>query len=262
MNARADPLASLNHEQLGAVLHGVEADHAQPLLIIAGAGSGKTTTLAARVARLVLSGVDPHRILLLTFSRRAALEMQGRVGAMLHQALGFTSTQRPPELPWSGTFHSVGARLLRSYATRIGLSDSFTIHDRGDAEDLMSLVRQELGLAATHKRFPMKGTCLAIYSRVVNCSEPLATVLQQVFPWCAAWHAELKQLFRAYVQEKQRQHALDYDDLLLYWHEMVADASLAREIGARFDHVLVDEYQDTNRLQAAILTALKPDGRA
>jgi len=259
---RADPFASLNEQQRAAVEHGIGAGAiGGPLLVIAGAGSGKTMTLASRVARLVLAGADPLCILLLTFSRRAAQEMERRVGRVLHQALGFASTQAPPALPWSGTFHSVGARLLRAYAGRIGLSESFTIHDRADAEDLMGLLRHELDLTQTKNRFPLKGTCLAIYSRVMNSQAPLADVLQDHYPWCTEWQAELKRLFRAYVEQKQQQHVLDYDDLLVYWSQMMGDADLARHVGARFDHVLVDEYQDTNRLQAAILLALKPDGR-
>ena len=259
---RSDPFASLNDEQRAAVEHGIGAHAtAAALLVIAGAGSGKTMTLAARVARLVLAGADPQRILLLTFSRRAAQEMERRVGRVLHQALGFASTQRAPTLGWAGTFHSVGARLLRAYAGRIGLSESFTVHDRADAEDLMGLARHELELAQAKHRFPLKGTCLAIYSRVMNSQAPLATVLQERYPWCAQWETQLKQLFRAYVVQKQQQHVLDYDDLLVYWSQMMADADLARHVGARFDHVLIDEYQDTNRLQAAIVLALKPDGR-
>jgi len=257
----ADPFAALNAQQRSAVEHGIAEAPPRPLLVIAGAGTGKTMTLASRVARLVLAGADPQRILLLTFSRRAALEMQRRVGRVLHQAMGLRSTQPSPELPWAGTFHSVGARLLREYAGRIGLSDSFTIHDRSDAEDLMGLVREELGFARSTRRFPLKGTCLAIYSRAVNSEQALADVLAQTFPWCAGWEEELTRLFRGYVQDKQRQRALDYDDLLLYWAQMVAEPALAREVGARFDHVLVDEYQDTNRLQASILLAMKPDGR-
>src|SRR5437867_3586287 len=252
----ADPFATLNDQQRAAVEHGNE-----PLLVIAGAGSGKTMTLAARVARRVLAGADPQRLLLLTFSRRAALEMERRVGRVLHQALGWASTRKPPALHWAGTFHSIGARLLRDHAGAIGLPETFTIHDRGDAEDLMALTRQKLGFAAAKKRFPLKGTCLAIYSRAVNSRASLVDVLREHYPWCLEWEGELKQLFRAYVDEKQQQHALDYDDLLLYWAQMMGDAPLARAIGARFEHVLVDEYQDTNRLQAAILQGLKPDGR-
>ena len=262
---RPDPFAALNPQQRAAVEHGLEASppHAipGPMLVIAGAGSGKTMTLAARVARLVLAGADPQRILLLTFSRRAAQEMAQRAGRVLHQALGFASTQAAPKLQWAGTFHGIGARLLREYATQIGLAANFTIQDRGDSEDLMGLARHDLKFATAKNRFPLKGTCLAIYSRVLNSRQPLAEVLHTVYPWCEPWEGELKQLFRAYVTEKQNQCVLDYDDLLLYWSQMLADPALARHVAARFDHVLVDEYQDTNRLQAAILLALKPDGR-
>lgn len=257
----AAALAKLNDEQRAAVEHGVDAAlDDRPLLVIAGAGSGKTNTLAHRVARLIAQGTDPQRILLLTFSRRAAQEMERRAGQVLMRVLGLAS-QAPPALPWAGTFHGVGARLLREYAARIGLDENFTIHDRGDAEDLMGLVRNDIGLASMERRFPRKGTCLSIYSRAVNTCAPLADVLKQAFPWCAEWEAELRRLFGAYVEAKQQQCVLDYDDLLLYWAEMVAEPSLAAEVGARFDHVLVDEYQDTNLLQAAILRALKPDGR-
>ena len=270
-----DPFASLNHAQRAAVEHGIGIGSGindtsvtritritnGPLLVIAGAGSGKTLTLASRVARLVLAGADPNRVLLLTFSRRAAAEMALRVGRVLHGALGYAATQRAPSLPWAGTFHGVGARLLRELAPRIGLAENFTIQDRGDSEDLMGLTRHELQFAQTHKRFPLKATCLAIYSRVLNSQAPLADVLNTVYPWCREWEAELKQLFRAYVAEKQMQQVLDYDDLLLYWSQAMQVEAIAQHMAARFDHVLVDEYQDTNRLQALILRGLKPDGR-
>ena len=166
-----------------------------------------------------------------------------------------------PALPWSGTFHSIGARLLREYAGRIGLDESFTIHDRGDAEDLMGMVRHEIGLSETKNRFPLKGTCLGIYSRVLNTCDPLTLVLQDTYPWCSQWEGELKRLFGAYVEAKQQQNVLDYDDLLLFWAEMMAEPQLAQEVGARFDHLLVDEYQDTNRLQSQIILAMKPTGQ-
>ena len=251
-----DPLAGLNDAQRLAVAHGVADGDVRPLLIVAGAGSGKTNTLAHRVAHLIRHGADPARILLLTFSRRAAQEMERRAETVL------TGVQRGGvSLPWSGTFHAIGARLLREHAPRIGLDHAFTIHDRGDAEDLMGLVRHELGLDSTEQRFPKKGTCLAIYSRAVNGQEPLDEVLAQFFPWCAQWEAELRRLFAAYVEAKAEQNALDYDDLLLYWAEMMGEPSLAQEVGMRFDHVLVDEYQDTNRLQARILLAMRPTGQ-
>ena len=187
--------------------------------------------------------------------------MERRAGHLLQRAFGAATRHTPAALRWAGTFHSVGARLLREYAERIGLQESFTILDRGDAEDLIAIVRHELGLDTTKRRFPTKATCLAIYSRVVNSEAALTAVLEHAYPWCAAWETELRKLFAAYVRAKQAQNVLDYDDLLQYWSCMVEEPALARAIGDRFDHVLVDEYQDTNRLQASILLALKPDGR-
>ncbi|QOY92990.1 ATP-dependent helicase [Massilia sp. UMI-21] len=262
--ATDDPFAGLNAEQRAAVEHDMGAPTVRPLLVVAGAGSGKTNTLAHRVARLIQSGADPQRILLLTFSRRAAAEMGRRAGGVLQRLLGTGGVggghAAPAALPWAGTFHAIGARLLREYAGRIGLDDSFTIHDRGDSEDLMGLVRHEIGLSQLEKRFPLKGTCLSIYSRVVNTRAPLQEVLQSTFPWCSEWEERLKTLFGAYVDAKQEQNVLDYDDLLLFWAEMAADPELGPELGALFDHVLVDEYQDTNRLQASIITGMKPGG--
>ncbi len=263
-HARADDfLAPLNVEQRLAVEHGIGSEMpggCGPLLIIAGAGSGKTNALAFRVAYLLAHGADPHRILLLSFSRRAAAELERRAGQIVSRVLGRGGIHRPPALPWSGTFHSVGARLLRHYAQRIGLQESFTIHDRQDSEDLLALSRHDLGFSESKTRFPTKATCLAIYSRVINSGAPLREVLISTFPRFAQWESELKALFDAYIAAKQAQNVLDYDDLLLYWSIMVAETDLASEIGNRFDHVLVDEYQDTNRLQASILKCMKPDG--
>jgi DNA helicase-2/ATP-dependent DNA helicase PcrA len=263
--ALADPYALLNAEQRAAVEHDIGVPAPRPLLVVAGAGSGKTNTLAHRVARLIQSGADPQRILLLTFSRRAANEMVQRAGGVLQRIFG-TSSHAVAGLPWAGTFHGIGARLLREYAGRIGLEASFTIHDRGDSEDLMGMVRQDIGLTpggqpGGQKRFPLKGTCLAIYSRVVNSRDDIKTVLQSTFPWCSEWEEQLKRLFGAYVDAKQEQNVLDYDDLLLFWAEMASDPELGPELGALFDHVLVDEYQDTNRLQAAIIQGMKADGQ-
>lgn len=257
-------LEKLNEQQRKAVEHGVglaEGETGGPLLIIAGAGSGKTNTLAHRVAHLIVNGADPRRILLMTFSRRAASEMSRRVERICRNVLGSNSAILTDALAWSGTFHGIGARLLRMYAEQIGLNMDFTIHDREDSADLINLARHELGFSKTESRFPTKGTCLAIYSRTVNSQTPLSEILRQHYPWVAMWEEQLKELFAAYVEAKQSQNVLDYDDLLLYWAQMVGDPDLADDIGKRFDHVMVDEYQDTNRLQASVLMALKPGGR-
>jgi DNA helicase-2/ATP-dependent DNA helicase PcrA len=251
-----DPLAALNPEQRAAATFDAGVAGSRPLLVIAGAGTGKTTTLAHRVAQLLLAGADPGRILLLTFTRRAAAEMTRR-------AEGLVARMRPgasARLPWAGTFHSVAHRLLRLHGGALGLDPSFTVLDRADAEDLLDLERTTLGLDRTARRFPRKATCLAIYSRRVNAGAALDEVLAKAFPWCAGFAQELKALFRAYVSSKQRQQVLDYDDLLLHWSLLVGEPELAREVGARFDHILVDEYQDTNALQAEILRAMRPDG--
>jgi DNA helicase II / ATP-dependent DNA helicase PcrA len=258
-------LRGLNPAQRSAVEDGIGDDTKSPpaLLIAAGAGTGKTKTLAHRVAHLILNGADPHRLLLLTFTRRAALEMTRRAHQILAEARGDgagRSSTKTAILPWSGTFHSVGGRLLRLHARSVGLDPSFTILDRSDSVDLLDLVRSELGLARTGSRFPRKGTCLAIYSYTVNAGFPLEETLAQNFPWCADWPGELRSLFEAYVVAKQRDNVLDYDDLLLYWRYAMAEPFVATEIRGYFDHVLVDEYQDTNRLQAKILRALRPDG--
>ncbi|HTI06021.1 MAG TPA: ATP-dependent helicase [Gemmatimonadales bacterium] len=207
-----------------------------PLLIIAGAGTGKTQTLAHRVAHLIKAGSDPGRILLLTFTRRAAEIMIRRANA---------------RVPWAGTFHSIANRLLRLHAQSVGLDPSFTVLDRSDSADLLNVVRYDLGYAKLPSRFPRKDTCLAIYSHVVNTRGAIDTTLKQAFPAYVDWTEELKALFRGYVEAKQKRMVLDYDDLLLYWFYL--DPEPVRK---RFDHVLVDEYQDTNALQAEIVLRL------
>jgi len=237
---------------------------AGPLLILAGAGTGKTNTLAHRTAHLVLNGVDPARILMLTFTRRAAQEMIRRTQAIVAQVLtdrgkvGDRSVVS--RLLWSGTFHSVGSRILRLYAKHLGLDPRFTVLDRADAADLMDVVRHELGFSAKDKRFPRKDLCLAIYSYRVNTRLSLKQTLDEQFPWVSEWEADLSRLYREYVGRKQKNRVLDFDDLLLYWHAMMQNAVLAQSLSKNFDHVLVDEYQDTSTLQGEIVQALKPDG--
>jgi len=266
-------LEQLNPAQLAAAEHGLTGPNAsdlRALLIIAGAGTGKTNALAHRVAHLVHTGADPRRILLLTFTRRAAAEMRRRAQAIVGAQPAGAAQGR---IQWAGTFHAIANRLLRLHAESVGLDPSFTVLDRSDSADLMDVVRGNLRAAATKGgpettrasdkpgRFPRKATCLAIYSHNVNSQCDLGDTLEQAFPWCADWQDELRELFGGYVEEKQRQQVLDYDDLLLYWYYLMEEPAAACQVAERFDHVLVDEYQDTNALQAAILLALRPDGQ-
>jgi DNA helicase-2/ATP-dependent DNA helicase PcrA len=266
--ATAAHLDKLNVPQRKAVCYG-EANGERgltsgPLLIVAGAGTGKTDTLAHRVAHLTIHGVDPGRILMLTFTRRAAAEMRRRahdiIRKALNEAIGGIAQTLQQRLVWTGTFHSIGNRLLRHYAPHLKLDPQFTVIDRADSADLLDGLRQELALAAKEQRFPRKETCLQIYSYRVNTGRELQLALEEQYPWCAQWHSELTKLYRAYVERKQRFNLLDYDDLLLYWHAMMSEPRLAAHVSGNFDHVLVDEYQDTNKLQADILHALRPDG--
>jgi DNA helicase II / ATP-dependent DNA helicase PcrA len=251
-------LAELNEQQRLAVEHGSE-----PLLIVAGAGTGKTATLAHRVAYRIATGTDPSRVLLLTFTRRAAAEMLRRVEGILRRLeVERSGRSVGAGKVWGGTFHATATRLLRLHGRTIGLEPSFTILDRGDAEDLMGVLRSDLGLSKNDRRFPLKSTCMDIYSRCVNARETVEEAVEVHFPWCKDEVEGLRTLFSAYVDRKGEQSVLDYDDLLLFWHGLLTDPRAARSIRARFDCVLVDEYQDTNVLQAEILQMLCPGGKS
>ncbi len=239
-------LSELNAAQREAVTHGEG-----PLLVVAGAGTGKTRTLAYRVAYLVASGVDPDKILLLTFTRRAAQDMLSRAAAIAARS------GLKPHRVWGGTFHSVAHRLLRTHASVVGLAPEFTVLDEGDAADLMGLARAQLGFSGGERRFPRKSTCLNIYSRCVNAEQSLEEVLPQQFPWCADWMDELKELFRQYEARKQQRHVMDFDDLLVYWAELANHPRVGPKLAQRFEYVLVDEYQDTNVVQARILQGMR-----
>ncbi len=229
----------LNNQQRAAVVH-----RGAPLLIVAGAGTGKTKTLVARVVNLLESGVDPARILLLTFTRRAAAEMLRRVDGSFDD--------RASNQLWGGTFHSAANRLLRHYGSAAGLVDGFTVLDHGDAIDLFGLVRSDEGFGERGKRFPQAQTIASIYSRMVNTQSKLGQVLEQDFPWCAQNQDELRVLFRSYTKAKRKNNVLDYDDLLLFWRGLT-DSPIGEALRCLFDHILVDEYQDTNRIQAEIV---------
>jgi DNA helicase-2/ATP-dependent DNA helicase PcrA len=223
------------------------------LLIVAGAGTGKTTTLTARLAHLVSIGVPPERILLLTFSRRAAAELLHRA----EQRAG----QRVAGATWGGTFHAVANRLLRRHGRAIGLEPGFTVMDQADTADLLSLVRDELaGPSADRRRRARKDTMASILSRVVNTRKPLTEVLERDFPWCREDHEALREVFRAYTERKRAAQIVDYDDLLLFWWALLRTPSAAALLSEQVEHVLVDEYQDTNALQADILQALAAGG--
>ena len=238
----SDLTGQLNEAQREAVLH-----EGGQLLVVAGAGSGKTLTLVSRVAHLIESGVPPERILLLTFTRRAAREMLGRAARLMEASPAGTGRV------WGGTFHAVGNRLIRSLGRPLGIRPDFTVMDHADAADLMNLIRGELGLAVRQRRFPRKETLAAIYSRTVNAQLRLAEVLDTAFPWCRAEIESIRAIFLAFTDRKRRQNVIDYDDLLLYWRTLAADPAAGRRLRESFDHVLVDECQDTNALQADIL---------
>jgi DNA helicase-2/ATP-dependent DNA helicase PcrA len=238
---------TLTEAQTAAVEHGDG-----PLLVFAGAGSGKTRTLARRVGRLLESGVPPERICLLTFSRRAAAEMLSRVGPTGSRV-------------WGGTFHAVANRMLRRHGRLIGLDPSFTVADAADTVDLLALVRADLGFAAESRaggrRFPSADSMAAMASRVVNAQERLADVSAARFPWCRDELDGVRACLVAYTERKRAQSVLDLDDLLLFWQALARSSEAAAVMADAFDHVLVDEYQDTNALQADILDALRPNGR-
>ncbi len=236
-----DPVG-LNSAQRRAVEH-----RDAPLLVVAGAGTGKTRTLVARVVDLIDSGVDPNRILLLTFTRRAAAEMLQRVRA--------SSTSRAPEQVWGGTFHSIANRLLRQFGAAGGLPANFTVLDNSDTTDLFGLLRTEEGFGERAKRFPRASAVASIYSQLVNGQAKLADVLETDFPWCADHAEDLKTLFEAYTTRKRANAVLDYDDLLLFWRALTA-STLGPVVKDLFDHILIDEYQDTNPIQADIVEGM------
>jgi DNA helicase II / ATP-dependent DNA helicase PcrA len=247
--------ASLWLEQLNAEQRAAATYSNGPLLILAGAGTGKTTTLCARVAWLLSEGVPAERILLLTFMRRAAREMVERARVLAERAA--PSGGRVV----GGTFHSVAHRIVRQHASSLGLDAGFGVMDPGDAADLLDFVRQQLGHAERRRRFPRAQTLLDIYSRTVNAQTSLAEVLAEAFPWCEEHREALAEIFKAYGARKRALSVLDLDDLLLYWRALSADNVIGKRIADSFDHVLVDEYQDVNGLQVEIVKNLCRGGR-
>jgi DNA helicase-2/ATP-dependent DNA helicase PcrA len=235
--------AELNPEQFAAATHGEG-----PLLIIAGAGTGKTRTLVYRVAHLIDSGVSPERILLLTFTRRAAQEMLSRA----ERLVGTSSTR-----VHGGTFHATGNRLLRQFGKRVGIASDFSIMDQGDAVDLMGIARANLGVGKKDRRFPKKETLHWLYSRHVNTEIPIEDILHGEVPQFLDYSQEILRIYAEYISRKQERSLMDYDDLLLTWALMLEQSpDLATRIAGMYDHLLVDEYQDTNQLQSRILRGM------
>ena len=248
----AAPRPDLTDEQRRAVEH-----QGSDLLIVAGAGTGKTTTLSARLAHLVSTGVDPERVMLLTFSRRAATELLARADIWVgrDQLRGV----------WGGTFHSVANRILRRYGRSVGIDPDITLLDPADAAELLALVRDERAhdgdpAQPRARRRARKELLVSILSRVVNTRVPLETVVRTQYPWVADQVDELRGVYGDYVQRKRARHLVDYDDLLVLWRALLLHPDAGPLVAGRFDHVLVDEYQDTNSVQADILEAFAAHG--
>src|ERR1700687_6035840 len=238
----------LNPEQLEVVMAGEG-----PLLVIAGAGSGKTRTLTYRVSRLIEDGVDPSVILLLTFTNKAAREMLSRV-----EQLVTIDTRRI----WGGTFHSVGNRLLRQYAEPIGYRSNFSILDDEDAKEMMDASISALGIKTLERRFPKGDVLLDIYSYLINTRTPLELHLEQNYPHFGIYKEEIVNVFRRYKERKREANAMDFDDLLVNWKLLLEEhADIAEVLKRRFRYILVDEYQDTNKLQADVVDAMAAERR-
>ena len=229
----------LNQAQLEAVLH-----KDGPLLIIAGAGSGKTRTLTYKVARLIEDGVSPENILLLTFTRRAAREMISRAENILGAGLGKIT---------GGTFHSFANMILRRYARFADLKNNFTVIDRSDAEDVVNHIRGKI-IDKKEKRFPKKSTILDIYSKTINKDIPLDAIVKKEYKQFEHCTEKLIEIANAYNNYKKERSMLDYDDLLLYLKALLmSNEEVRKQISLKYKYVLIDEYQDTNSIQAQIV---------
>jgi len=233
----------LNSEQLEVVMAGEG-----PMLVIAGAGSGKTRTLTYRVSRLIEDGVDPSDILLVTFTNKAAREMLSRV-----EQLVTIDTRRI----WGGTFHSIGNRLLRLHADAIGYRSNFSIMDEEDAKEMMESAVSSLGIKTLEKRFPKGDVLIDIYSYLINTRTPLELHLEQNYPHFAMYRDEIVNVFRRYRERKREANAMDFDDLLLNWKLLLEEKpEIAEPLKRRYRYILVDEYQDTNKLQADVIDGM------
>src|SRR5215469_6866366 len=250
-----------------AVLDGLDTDQRQaathpqgPLLVLAGAGTGKTRTLVARAAWLCGQGIEPSRILLLTFTRRAADDMLARAFHGVTRAADASAAGGRSKI-MGGTFHSIAHRVIRQHAESFSLPPQFSVVDPGDVVDLLDVLRGDHGLVGTERRAPRAATCADIYTRCVNTKQPVTEVIAAGFSWCTDFAGQLGDLFRGYVAHKRAHGLVDFDDLLLLWRAALADPAAGPALRGMFDAVLVDEYQDVNAVQADIVRLLRPDGR-
>jgi DNA helicase-2/ATP-dependent DNA helicase PcrA len=229
----------LNDEQRAVVMAG-----GGPILVVAGAGSGKTRTVTYRVARLIEAGVSPARILLITFTNRATREMLSRVEALVAADL---------RRVWGGTFHSIANRILRRHATSLGYESNFTILDSEDAKDLIDVCIEEAAIDTRARRFPKGEVLRDMFSFATNTDTPLQQVIVTRFPHFEPLSAQIILVDRLYQERKRERNAMDYDDLLVNLKRLLIEkpeiAAIYRDL---FEHILIDEYQDTNLLQAEI----------
>jgi DNA helicase-2/ATP-dependent DNA helicase PcrA len=234
-----DYAAELNAQQLAAV-----TAPPGPLLVIAGAGSGKTRTLTYRVAYLLENGVDARNILLLTFTNKAARQMLDRVSNLLPvDAAGI----------WGGTFHSIGNRMLRRHGSALGYSSGFTIMDREDQKDLIATVVASSGIDPKEMRFPKADVLADIFSFVVNTERPIEELLAEKFPYFLPLLEQIKDVQARYERKKKATNSLDFDDLLEKTLRMLLEHEhIARVYRRQFQFILVDEYQDTNKIQGRL----------
>jgi DNA helicase-2/ATP-dependent DNA helicase PcrA len=242
----ADLLEGLNDSQRQAATHGPG-----PLLVLAGAGTGKTRTLVARAAWLKAQGMMASRILLLTFTRRAADDMLARASPRAVTA---------DERICGGTFHAVAHQIIRAHAESFALPPEFSVIDQADVADLLDVLRADHDLVGAHRRAPRAAVCADIYTRCVNTHTAVPEVVRASFPWCSDFTEQLAGLFRGYVAHKRRHGLVDFDDLLLLWRAALSDPDAGPPLRGLFDAVLVDEYQDVNAVQADIVRLLRPDG--
>jgi DNA helicase-2/ATP-dependent DNA helicase PcrA len=244
-----DFAADLNEEQLA-----VATAPAGPMLVVAGAGSGKTRALTYRLAWLVNCGVDPSRIMLVTFTNRAAREMLSRVEVLVKQ--------KTRDI-WGGTFHHIANRILRRHGKILDISPDFTILDREDSKDLIASCVQDAGVDIRKRRFPQKSVLAAISSFVQNTLEPLEDVLAKRYPMFIREADEIEKVLMLYTARKSERQLLDFDDLLSLWLRLMTEHQQIREaLANQFLHILVDEYQDTNAIQGAIVDLLASKHRS